>query len=107
MQTERFKCGAAQGMLALNQAHDAQLFEQLQKFEAHVMQTCLHVPAGVVASAPAPAAQQQQLPWYGGEGAAEAQLAAQAAELARLRAELAMVRGEMQFLLYGVWYMMA
>lgn len=61
-----------QGMAALADEHQARIDEQVAKFEAHVMQTSLHVPAGLLASAPPAPAPGSQVrlaafcAWWGG-----------------------------------------
>ncbi|GAB4818314.1 hypothetical protein N2152v2_005360 [Parachlorella kessleri] len=91
-----------QGIATLEDAHEARIEEQMAKFEAHVMQasvslftrggklgTCLHVPAGLVASAP-PSTPSAQLAQQGaGAVTDEAQLEELTAQLNRIRAEIA------------------
>eukprot|EP00887_Chlorella_sp_A99_P007115 scaffold2.g7115.t1 len=84
--TPEQQAAVLQGTAVLYEALDAELREQLAKFERHVLDGCLHVPAGLLAPPPLPA--------DGGDGAAafeavsEVEEAAAQAEYARLRGEL-------------------
>lgn len=84
--TPEQEAAALQGTAALYATLDAELHEQLAKFEAHVLGGCLKVPPGLLAHAAAAAAAVAS----GTEGPVDD------AEEAAVRAEYEQLRGEMQ-----------
>ena len=84
--TPQQHAAAIQGVQALFLQLEAELQEQLAKFEQHAVEGCLHVPAGLLAQ-PASAAQAAAE-----EQVDEAEEAAGQAEYQRLRGELEATR---------------